>query len=151
MNVGTAAITEIIWTLTGAVGLAVVLWAWYDAVADLHYVRARETDDILAAEAHQTGARGAVVQEALRALILAQIVMVGIVAMFIPPINPDTPVTRTGVAIAAGLIVVEVLIVVKALHARAVRRRVIQLLLQRQLRESWDGTERRRSPAVSDD
>lgn len=121
---------EIVWTTTGILGFAVCIWAHYDAVADWHWVQSRALDldpaDDDARRNQQAGeliARGNVRDEALRAVIQALFVIIGIAAMTSSSGNA----TRSGVVVAACLITAQLILVTKSLLGRRDRRRVIAI------------------------
>lgn len=142
MNVGTAAITEMVWTFVGLSGLGVVWWAHTDAVVDLASLRATTIRALILrdpyrAQAHEDAAIGAIVQERFSLAICSIVTIIGLFAMTQPAPNPDAPVSATGVALTIGLILIVTLIVVKSIHRRLVRHRVVDNL-QRAHQETRD-------------
>ena len=127
MTIGNATWLEIVWTITGVIGLMVNLWALNDSLADMRWQEAAPMPDrtvpngealLRERQARERIARGNARDETLRSVIQLVIVMIGIVAMATAPVNPGRAVSPLSWVFAVGLVTVQMLLVLKALLAR---------------------------------
>jgi hypothetical protein len=127
MTIGNATWLEIVWTLTGVIGLLVNLWALNDSLADMRWQEAAPMPDrtvpngealLRERQARERIARGNARDETLRSVIQLVIVMIGIVAMATAPVNPGRAVSPLSWVFAVGLVTVQMLLVIKAVMAR---------------------------------
>jgi len=144
MTIGNATWLEIVWTLTGVIGLLVNLWALNDSLADMRWQEAAPMPDrtvpngealLRERQARERIARGNARDETLRSVIQLVIVMIGIVAMATAPVNPGRAVSPLSWVFAVGLVTVQMLLVAKALLARRDRHWIIDTLTRRE----WKG------------
>lgn len=127
MTIGNATWLEIVWTITGVIGLMVNLWALNDSLADMRWQEAAPMPDrtvpngealLRERQARERIARGNARDETLRSLIQLVIVMIGIVAMATAPVNPGRAVSPLSWVYAGGFLSVQGLLVIKAVMAR---------------------------------
>lgn len=144
MTIGNATWLEIVWTLTGVIGLLVNLWALNDSLADMRWQEAAPMPDrtvpngealLRERQARERIARGNARDETLRSVIQLVIVMIGIVAMATAPVNPGRAVSPLSWVFAVGLVTVQMLLVAKAVMARRDRHWIIDTLTRRE----WKG------------
>ena len=111
------AITEVIWTFIGLVGLVVTIKNLNDAYGS----RARYIElgfngaGLLLAAAH-------IRRESMRILIEASIAGIGIAAMLAPPANPAQPVTALGVIVTMGLFIINAATTLDSILDRRIRK-----------------------------
>lgn len=144
MTIGNATWLEIVWTLTGVIGLLVNLWALNDSLADMRWQEAAPMPDrtvpngealLRERQARERIARGNARDETLRSVIQLVIVVIGIVAMATAPVNPGRAVSPLSWVFAGGVITVQLLLVVKAVMGRRDRLWIIDTLTRRE----WKG------------
>ena len=144
MSIGNATLLEMLWTLTGVLGLVVNLWALNDAIADQRWQGAAPAPDrnapgaaalIRERQARERIARGNARDETLRSVIQLVIVVIGIVAMATAPVNPGRAVSPLSWVFATGFITVQTILVAKTVMGRRDRHWIIDTLTRRE----WKG------------
>ncbi len=124
MNIGNAALAEILWTSFALVGLAVSLTNVYEAIRDLNVIRARPKPDPLGV----VYLRSVALMDTLRAGGLFVMVVIGILAMIVPPRPPEQVEQNAAIAIIqGGIVFVGMTLAVNALVQFVTRRRLKRL------------------------
>lgn len=132
MSIGPATWLEIFWTFTGLLGLAVCIWAHYDAIGDLRWTEVRprsesEEDWVRDQIAAEIIARGNVRDEALRVLIFLCFIGIGVLVMAHTPAREGSGVTLRGIIFAILMMAAQIFLVSKAIFNRYDRKRLIAL------------------------
>lgn len=144
MNVGNASILEIVWAVSGLIGLSVNVWALNDAIADLRWQEAAPVPeapdrrfgihDQLIRErlVRERIARAGARDESIRCLIQLIFLLVGVVALSVPPVDrqggTDAPLSFV---VVAGFMAAQGLLVTKSILARRDRHWVIGTMTRR--------------------
>lgn len=113
MSIGNATFLEIFWTCTGLIGFGVQCWALNDAIRNMYWLEARGMNG-----ARHRIAIGNVRDELIRTVIQVIFILIGVVAMATAPVDAQNPVTALSYVISGGIIVTQILLVVKAIANR---------------------------------
>lgn len=114
------AITEVIWTLIGLVGLYVTARNFRSAKRSLtaYKLSGYNGAGLMLANAH-------IRRETMRILIEGSVTGIGIAAMFAPPANPAQPITATGVIVTMGLFIINAATTLDSILDRRIRNRLL--------------------------
>lgn len=125
MTIGTVAVTEVVWTAIASVGVVISLLMANDALKTLHYLQGSGQNGV-----REMWAQGNVRSEWFRLAVHCISVIIGIIAMSTPPVNPDVPITRLSIVLSSGLILISVLLVIASITTRLTRNRAIAMLVE---------------------
>lgn len=118
---GRTAITEILWTFFGLVGIILNCNNLHHARKDLQLLGILQLNGIL-----KKIAGSHLRSNFFRVLVNLVVVTVGITAMIQKPVNPAIPVTPTGTVITGGLFVIVILSILNAYSDRRFRHNLMK-------------------------
>ncbi len=120
MTYGTATLPEIVWTIIATGGLIISLLAVKYALQTLHYLQASGINGI-----REIWARNNIRTELFRLAMHTISLVIGIVVITSPAINPDVPMPGLSLFISAGLIGIALLVIATSVTEKRTRERVL--------------------------
>ena len=116
----TATWIEVLWTLIGIISFSVNLYALRDAMRDKVDLERSQVNGI-----RRMVASGNVRNIVFRLSKSGLIVLSGVMAIALPPANPDQPVTLLGILVTTALVLIAILLMTSTIADQYERHRMI--------------------------